>query len=252
MTKMYKQYKIEAGESSGDELMAKESVLIVEDDRDISELIDYNLSKEGFRTTCIAEGEAAIKLAKLKSFDICLLDLMLPDTDGLEVCKALKADSKTAEMPIIMVTAKGEESDIVIGLEMGADDYLTKPFSPKVLIARIKTVLKRKKQPSPDSTSPIKIGEIVIHPGRHEVSIGDKVIELTFTEFQLLQFLAAKPGWVFTRYQIVDSIKGEDYAVTDRSVDVQIVGLRKKLGEHGKLIETIRGVGYRFSDKEIK
>lgn len=231
--------------------MVKENVLIVEDDRDISELIDYNLSKEGFRTTCIAEGEAAIKLAKLKSFDICLLDLMLPDIDGLEVCKALKADSKTAEMPIIMVTAKGEESDIVVGLEMGADDYLTKPFSPKVLIARIKTVLKRKKQIAPGQNGPVMISGISIHPGRHEVSINGRVIELTFTEFQLLRFLASKPGWVFTRYQIVDAIKGEDYAVTDRAVDVQIVGLRKKLGEHGKLIETIRGVGYRFSDKDL-
>jgi two-component system, OmpR family, alkaline phosphatase synthesis response regulator PhoP len=232
--------------------MAKESVLIVEDDRDIRELIDYNLTKEGFRTTCIAEGEAAIKLARLKAFDICLLDLMLPDIDGLEVCKTLKADSKLAEMPIIMVTAKGEESDIVVGLEMGADDYLTKPFSPKVLIARIKTVLKRKKQPSPDETTPISISDIIIHPGRHEVTIKGNSIELTFTEFQLLRFLASKPGWVFTRYQIVDAIKGEDYAVTDRAVDVQIVGLRKKLGDYGKLIETIRGVGYRFSDKDIE
>lgn len=232
--------------------MGKENVLIVEDDRDISELIDYNLTKEGFRTTCIAKGEEAIRLVRLKPFDICLLDLMLPDIDGLEVCKALKAEPKTAEIPIIMVTAKGEESDIVVGLEMGADDYLTKPFSPKVLIARIKTVLKRKKQVIPDQSSPVAIGDINIHPGRHEVSIKGKSIDLTFTEFQLLRFLASKPGWVFTRYQIVDAIKGEDYAVTDRSVDVQIVGLRKKLGDYGKLIETIRGVGYRFSDKEFE
>ncbi|NLI15077.1 MAG: response regulator transcription factor [candidate division Zixibacteria bacterium] len=232
--------------------MAKENVLIVEDDRDIGELLDYNLSKEGFRTTCITKGEEAIKLAKLKPFDICLLDLMLPDIDGLEVCRALKGDSKTAEMPIIMVTAKGEESDIVVGLEMGADDYLTKPFSPKVLIARIKTVLKRKKQVPPDQSAPIIIGDICIHPGRHEVTIKGKPIDLTFTEFQLLRFLAAKPGWVFTRYQIVDAIKGEDYAVTDRSVDVQIVGLRKKMGDYGRLIETIRGVGYRFSDKDFE
>lgn len=232
--------------------MAKENVLIVEDDRDISELIDYNLTKEGFRTTCIAKGEEAVRLVKLKPFDICLLDLMLPDIDGLEVCRSFKADSKTAEIPIIMVTAKGEESDIVVGLEMGADDYLTKPFSPKVLIARIRTVLKRKKQILPDQSAPIAVGDISIHPGRHQVTISGRQVDLTFTEFQLLKFLASKPGWVFTRYQIVDSIKGEDYAVTDRSVDVQIVGIRKKLGNYGKLIETIRGVGYRFSDKEFE
>jgi two-component system phosphate regulon response regulator PhoB len=231
--------------------MAKESILIVEDDRDIRELIDYNLSKEGFKTTCVASGEAAIKTTKSMTFDICLLDLMLPDLDGLEVCKTFKKDPRLAIMPIIMVTAKGEESDIVIGLEMGADDYITKPFSPKVLIARIKTVLKRKKIPLSDENIPIKIGDILIHPGRREVTIKGSGIDLTFTEFQLLRFLASKPGWVFTRYQIVDAIKGDDYAVTDRSVDVQIVGLRKKLGDYGKLIETIRGVGYRFSDKDM-
>jgi two-component system, OmpR family, alkaline phosphatase synthesis response regulator PhoP len=231
--------------------MAKESILIVEDDRDIRELIDYNLSKEGFRTTCVSDGESASKITKSNNFDLCLLDLMLPDIDGLEICKTFKRDSRLASMPIIMVTAKGEESDIVVGLEMGADDYITKPFSPKVLIARIKTVLNRKKLPSLHENKAINIGAILIHPGRREATINENILDLTFTEFQLLHFLASKPGWVFTRYQIVDAIKGADYPVTDRSIDVHIVGLRKKLGDYGKLIETIRGVGYRFSDKDI-
>jgi two-component system, OmpR family, alkaline phosphatase synthesis response regulator PhoP len=251
MTKGYQQHKIWLCKIAGGNKMAKENILIIEDDRDIRELIDYNLSKEGFKTNCVSDGESAIKITKSKTFDLCLLDLMLPDIDGLEICKTFKRDSRLAAMPIIMVTAKGEESDIVIGLEMGADDYITKPFSPKVLIARIKTVLKRKKLPSPDENSPIAIGDILIHPGRREVTISGNAIDLTFTEFQLLRLLAGKPGWVFTRYQIVDAIKGEDYPVTDRSIDVHIVGLRKKLNNYGKYIETIRGVGYRFSDKDI-
>jgi two-component system, OmpR family, alkaline phosphatase synthesis response regulator PhoP len=236
---------------AGGKELAKESILIIEDDGDIRELIDYSLTKEGFKTTCVSVGEAAIKITKSKIFDLCLLDLMLPDLDGLEICKTFKKDPQLASMPIIMVTAKGEESDIVIGLEMGADDYITKPFSPKVLIARIKTVLKRRNAPPINEKAPIEIGDIMIHPGRHEATIKGRPIELTFTEFQLLRFLVSKPGWVFTRYQIVDAVKGADYGVTDRSVDVQIVGLRKKLGDHGKLIETIRGVGYRFSDKDV-
>ncbi len=227
--------------------MAKETILIIEDDRDILELVDYNLSKEGYKTICLTSGEQAVNIAKSKTPNLILLDLMLPDLDGLEVCKLIKNDPKTSHIPIVMLTAKGEESDIVTGLELGADDYITKPFSVKVLIARIRAAFRRKISPT-DDTSPIKITDLVIHPGRHEVMIKDKIIDLTLTEFRLLYLLARRPGWVFTRYQIVNGIHGDDYPVTDRSVDVQIAGLRKKLGNYGSHIETVRGIGYRFRE----
>jgi two-component system phosphate regulon response regulator PhoB len=168
--------------------------------------------------------------------------------DGMDVCKTLKNDPKTAHIPIVMLTAKGEEADIVTGLELGADDYVTKPFSPKVLVARVKTVLRRRRTTANNDSAVIKIHGLVIHPGRHEVFVKGKEVKLTYTEFGILHFLARRPGWVFTRYQIVDAVRGANSAVTDRSVDVQIVGLRKKLGSHGKHIETVRNVGYRFRD----
>ncbi len=226
--------------------MAKENILIVDDEEDILELVRYNLSKEGYQITCVASGEEGLSMAKSASPDLVVLDLMLPGVDGLDVCKALKSDGKTKHIPVIMLSAKGEEADIVAGLELGADDYLVKPFSPRVLSARVKSVLRRNKGVPEDETVPIKVEELSINPGRHEVLIKDKLVELTSTEFKVLHFLARQPGWVFTRYQIVDAVHGDDYPVTDRSVDVQIVGLRKKLGKYGKFIETVRGVGYRF------
>jgi two-component system alkaline phosphatase synthesis response regulator PhoP len=174
--------------------------------------------------------------------------LMLPGLDGLEVCRLLKRGAATQALPIVMLTAKGEESDIVAGLELGADDYITKPFSPRVLVARVRAVLRRKVSGAPGDDQPLAIENIVIHPGRHEVRIDDRPVALTLSEFKMLHFLARRRGWVFTRYQIVDALRGEDYPVTDRSVDVLVVGLRKKLGEAGKLIETVRGVGYRFKE----
>ena len=232
----------------GDSSMAKEQILVIEDEEDIQELVRYNLSKEGYRVALIASGEEGFKAAKSTHPDLIVLDLMLPGLDGLEICRLLKADPKTNLIPIVMLTAKGEEADIVAGLELGADDYITKPFSPKVLIARLRAVLRRKTRESVDETSPLRIREIVIHPGRHEVLVKGRTVNLTFTEFQLLHFLAKRPGWVFTRQQIVDEVKGEDYPVTDRSVDVQVVGLRKKLGTCGEYVETVRGVGYRFKE----
>lgn len=228
--------------------MAKEHILVVEDEDDIQELVRYNLAKEGYRVVQAISGEEGFKAAKSSKPDLIVLDLMLPGLDGLEVCRLLKADPKTSHTPIVILTAKGEEADVVTGLELGADDYITKPFSPKVLVARLRAVLRRKARESVDEAAPLKIREIVIHPGRHEVLVKGKPVQLTFTEFQLLHFLAKRPGWVFTRQQIVDEIKGEDYPVTDRSVDVQVVGLRKKLGPCGECIETIRGVGYRFKE----
>jgi len=231
-------------------IMVKELILVVEDEEDILELVRYNLDREGYKVVCVTSGEKALRKTKSEQLDLIVLDLMLPGIDGLEVAKVLKRDSKTRDIPIIMLTAKGEEADIVTGLELGADDYITKPFSPRILIVRIRAVLRRKKPiEPPDDTSVIQINELIIHPGRREVLIKGEPVELTYTEFQVLHYLAKRPGWVFTRYQIVEAVRGDDYPVTDRSLDVQVVGLRKKLGPFGKYIETVRGVGYRFREK---
>jgi two-component system, OmpR family, alkaline phosphatase synthesis response regulator PhoP len=231
--------------------MAREHVLIVEDEEEIQELIAYNLSREGFRTSVAGSGEDALKKVRSERVDLVLLDLMLPGMDGLDVCKIIKKEEKTSSIPVIMLTAKGEESDIVTGLELGADDYIVKPFSPKVLVARIKTVLRRKSAEPIDESQPIIIHDLAIHPGRREVLIKKHPVELTNMEFRVLHLLAGKPGWVFSRYQIVEGVRGDNYPVTDRSVDVLIVGLRKKLGAAGDYIETVRGVGYRFKEQEI-
>ncbi|MEJ2726945.1 MAG: response regulator transcription factor [Deltaproteobacteria bacterium] len=228
--------------------MAKEKILIVDDEEDILELVCYNLSREGYRVTGTLTGEDALRKVRSDSFDLIILDLMLPGMDGLAFTKTLKNDSRLRNIPIIMLTAKGEESDIVAGLELGADDYITKPFSPKVMIARVRAVLRRHKEEPEDEMAIVKIHDLEINPGRRSVMAKDDPIDLTYTEFQVLLLLAKRPGWVFTRSQIVDLIRGNDYPVTDRSVDVQIVGLRKKLGVFGKYIETVRGVGYRFKE----
>lgn len=228
--------------------MPREHILVVDDEEDILELIQYNLTREGYRLTCETSGEKALRSARSALPDLILLDLMLPGVDGLEVCRLLKRDAKTEHIPIIMVTAKGEESDIVAGLELGADDYVTKPFSPKVLIARVRAVLRRRQAEPVAENSTLRVHDLVITPGRHEVLAAGKAVELTFTEFRILHFLARRPGWVFTRGQIVDAARGEDTAVTDRSVDVHIVSLRRKLGICGKYVETVRGIGYRFKE----
>ena len=228
--------------------MAQEKILIVEDEEDVLELVRYNLEKDGYLTECAMNGREALSRAKSGVPDLVLLDLMLPHVDGLEVCRLLKADAETAALPVVMLTAKGTEADIVAGLEMGADDYITKPFSPRVLLARVKAVLRRQEPPAETDKALLRIHDIEIDPGKHRVTVRGKEAKLTSTEFNLLRFLAARPGWVFTRYQIVDAIHGSDYPVTDRSIDVQVVGLRKKLGSAGKYIETVRGVGYRFEE----
>jgi two-component system phosphate regulon response regulator PhoB len=223
------------------------SVLVVDDEEDLLELVRYNLTREGYRVTCVATGEEALKAARKQPPDLIVLDLMLPAVDGLEVCRRLKSESKTRDIPIIMLTAKSEESDMVAGLERGADDYIAKPFSPRVLSARVKALLRRREnQVRAELETTIDVHELSIHPGRHEVMLAGQPLDLTYTEFALLQFLAKRPGWAYTRTQIVDAVKGEDYPVTERSVDVQVAGLRKKLGDFGSYIETVRGVGYRF------
>lgn len=228
--------------------MGKERILVVDDEEDIVELVRFHLAREGFAVETAASGEEALKKVRQGAFALLVLDLMLPGLDGLEVARELKAETRTAGLPIVMLTAKGEDADVVAGLELGADDYVTKPFSPRVLLARIKAVLRRRARATVDDQSVITIHELEIHPGRRSVLAGGKPIDLTFTEFQLLTFLARRPGWVFTRSQIVDAVRGTDYPVTDRSVDVQVVGLRKKLGPYGRYIETVRGVGYRFRE----
>jgi two-component system, OmpR family, alkaline phosphatase synthesis response regulator PhoP len=229
-------------------MMAKESILVVEDEDNIRELLRYNLAKEGYQVTCSASGEEALAAVRVAMPDLVLLDLMLPGLDGLDVCRSLKQDPQTRNLPIVMLTAKGEEADIVAGLELGADDYVTKPFSVRVLLARLRAVLRRRSAAPLPETAAITIHELKIHPGRHEVLVQGRPVDLTATEFRLLNLLARRPGWVFTRSQIVNEIHGDDYSVTERAVDVQIVSLRKKLGPFGKYLETVRGIGYRCKE----
>ncbi len=228
--------------------MAKEKILVIDDETDILELIKYNLTKEGYVIECVTSGEEALVRANAELPDLIVLDLMLPGVDGLDVCKSLKSNDRTAHIPIIMLTAKSEDTDIVLGLELGADDYITKPFSPRVLTARIRTVLRRQKKKTAEDTAVINVHDLVINSAHHKVFVKGKLIELTATEFEILHMLARRPGWVFTRNQIINTVKGDGYAITDRAVDVQIVGLRKKLGNEDTYIETVRGVGYRFRE----
>jgi two-component system, OmpR family, alkaline phosphatase synthesis response regulator PhoP len=227
--------------------MAKPKVLVVDDEEDIRELVELNLSREGYTILSCQTGEQALAQAGKELPDAIILDLMLPGIDGLEVCRRLKADSRTRQIAVIMLTAKGEESDIVTGLELGADDYVTKPFNGKVLAARVRRLL-RKQQGEADPHEIVRIHELSIDSSRYEVLAGGKPIALTLTEFNILHTLAKRPGRVFTRYQIVDAIHGNDYLVTERAVDVQIVSLRRKLGPFAKYIDTVRGVGYRMMD----
>jgi len=228
--------------------MANEKILVVEDEEDLLELISYNLEKERYSVVCAASGEAALTLAPQERPDLIVLDLMLPGLDGLDVCRELKKHRLTGQTPVVMVTAKGEDADIVSGLELGADDYLIKPFSPRVLLARIKAVLRRHQQNHTPEAEVLKVHDLTIDTGRFELHVDGTAVMLTATEFAILHLLARRPGWVFSRDQIIKAIKGEDYPVTDRSVDVQIVGLRKKLGNAGDYIQTVRGVGYRMKE----
>ncbi|MGE3537698.1 MAG: response regulator [Candidatus Tectimicrobiota bacterium] len=220
-------------------------VLVVDDEPDLLELVSYNLGKAGYDVACVTSGEEALAHVRTHLPALVLLDVWLPGLDGLEICKALRRDPHTAAIPIVMLTARSEDADVVAGLELGADDYLTKPFSTRILLARIKAVLRRRQDDGTLET-PLIYNDVVIQPGRYEVRLGPELIHLTPTEFHILHFLARRPGWVFTRYQIVDAVRGEDAEVTERSVDVHVAAIRRKLGEYRELIETLRGVGYRF------
>lgn len=227
-------------------------MLVVEDEADIQQLVSYNLIRAGFHVTCADSGEEALQRLRTEEIDCVLLDLMLPGISGLQVCTAMRKVESNSQrsIPIIMLTAKGEEEDVVAGLECGADDYITKPFSPKVLIARIKAVIKRaftdQSEADESRKSIIVVDGLEIDKGRHEVKVNGADVQLTSTEFSILSLLAAKPGWVFTRQQIIDHARGYDFLITPRAIDVQIFGLRKKLNEYGRMIETVRGIGYRY------
>ncbi len=230
--------------------MSEGTILVVDDEQDILELVEYNLKETGYRVLLAETGEDALTMTQKELPELIVLDLMLPGIGGLSVCRLLKSDARTSHIPIVMLTAKGEEADIVAGLELGADDYITKPFSPKVLVARVKTVLRRRANNNDASEDDrlLRRGDLTINTEKHEVRVQESPVELTLTEFKVLHFLARRPGRVFTRYQIVDATKGDDYIVTDRAVDVQIVGLRRKLGQCGDYVETVRGVGYKFRE----
>jgi len=229
--------------------MTKPTLLAVEDEEDILEVLRYNLEQEGYRVVGALSGEEAQRLIRSEPPDLILLDLMLPGLGGLDLCRILKQNEKTRHIPIIMLTAKSEEADVVAGLEMGAEDYVTKPFSPRVLTARVRTVLRRRQSAPEGGDTTLNLDGLYLHLGRHEVTVNGDPVNLTLTEFRILHHLARHPGWVYTRSQIVDAVRGEGYAITDRAIDVQVVGLRKKLGDKGALIETVRGIGYRFRDR---
>lgn len=229
--------------------MARVPVLIVEDDADIANLVRFHLEKEGFATRMAASGTAALASIDKDPPQAILLDIMLPDLDGFDVCRRLKRSAATRDIPIIMVTSKGEESDVVVGLELGAEDYITKPFSPKVLVARVRAVLRRHEN-EPSGQLTLLAGDIVIDPARHAVKIAGEDVDLTLTQYKLLAFLASRPGFVRTRDQMVAAVRGEDAVLSSRAIDVHIAALRQKLGAMGEIVETVRGVGYRLSDQK--
>ena len=229
--------------------MKRETIVVVEDETDILDVIEYNLAREGYRVRTFRDGAQALDAIRRDAPDLVLLDLMLPGLDGIEVCRRLKHDPVTRETPVMMVSAKGEESDVVLGLGLGADDYLRKPFSPKELIARVAAVLRR--GPLREEAAKgerVAIGGLVIDSRRHEVLVDGSRLDLTATEMRLLHFLASHPGRVFPRDHLLSRVIGEDAVVLDRNIDVHVGALRKKLGPFRAMIETVRGVGYRFSD----
>jgi two-component system phosphate regulon response regulator PhoB len=233
--------------------LTNSTILVVEDEEDIRQLVTYTLRKDGYQVTGVSSGEDALAAVASSPPDLVLLDLLLPGIDGLSVCDWLRRRKETSHLPIIMLTAKGEEDDIVKGLNAGANDYITKPFSRNVLLARVRAALRnaslgRDKTPQEGDTETLSIHNLVIHLGRHEVTVDNEPVELSATEFRILSILATKPGWVFTREQILDDLHGDRYAITERAVDVHIAALRRRLGTAGQYINTVRGVGYRLKE----
>ena len=225
--------------------MKRKKIIVVEDEPDLVDVVSYNLQREGYSVLTAQRGDEGLNLIRSERPDLVLLDLMLPGMDGLSICRQMKSDDSLREIPIIIASAKGEESDVVIGLEMGADDYLAKPFSPRELLARIKAVLRRG-APRDVVKDRIVIRDLIIDSGKHEVKIADEVVTLTSTEFKLLHHLASSRGRAFSREQLLNKVVGMGVVVVDRNIDVHIRAVRKKLGNHSNMIQTIRGVGYRF------
>lgn len=228
--------------------MSKGIVLVIDDEADLIDLVRYNLEKEGFGVIGAGDGESGLSLAAREKPDLIVIDLMLPGMDGLEVCRMLRAESGTSRIPIIMLTAKASESDRVVGLELGADDYVTKPFSPRELTARVKALIRRSSS-FHQQAAIIRRGRLTIDPGSHEVFCGEKAVELTATEYHLLHFLASHPGYVYSRSAIIDGALGRDITVLERTIDVHVMALRRKLGKCGEWIETVRGFGYKFREE---
>jgi two-component system alkaline phosphatase synthesis response regulator PhoP len=227
----------------------KRLVLVVDDEKDLLDLVTYNLGRNGYDTVTADNGNEAIEVAIREQPDLLLLDLMLPGIDGTEVARRLKADPRTASLPIVMLTAKGEETDVVVGLTLGADDYVTKPFSMKILLARVAAVLRRNETPA-DDTGILRAGPLAIDTSKHEVTVDGEPAKLTLTEFKLLAALVNARGRVLTRDQLMDKAMGTDVFVTDRAIDVHITAIRKKLGTANWLVHTVRGVGYRLQESE--
>jgi len=233
--------------------MAKKKILVVEDDRDISELITYNLEREGYEIACLYDGGQVVDFVHKRKPELIILDLMLPEVDGIEICRTLKSDAATKHIPIVMLTAKSEEADVVVGLQMGADDYIPKPFSPKVLVARIKAITRRIADIQLSTTTAENLrtfGDFHIDLLKHKISYKGREVKLTSIEFDIVEFLSRSPGRVWSREQILDNVWKEGKFIIDRAVDVHVRGLRKKLGDAEDYIETVRGVGYRFKDVE--
>ncbi len=230
--------------------MSATKVVVIEDEPDILELIEYNLRREGFEVATATSGRAGLSVIGREKPDIVLLDLLLPGLDGLDVCRRLRAVESTRDLPVIMVTARGEESDVVLGLGVGADDYIHKPFSPRELIARVRAVLRRGPMRVGNPDRRVVHGPLVIDPVKHRIKVEGRRLEFTPTEFRLLQFLASHPGRVFTRGQLLDRAVGDRAVVIDRNIDVHVRAVRKKLGPHRGLIRTVRGIGYCFRDEE--
>ena len=228
--------------------MPQANIVVIEDEADIRELLSYNLEREGYSVHQAEDGEAGLSIIKENKPRLVLLDLMLPGIDGIEVCRRLRANEDTSTLPIIMLTAKSEEIDVVLGLEVGADDYLSKPFSPRELLARIKAVLRRRSTETESESATVMVGPLAIDASRHQVRVDGIDIELTATEFRLLHALASRPGRVFRRDQLLEQVIGDQAIVIDRNIDVHVRTIRKKMGEHRDMIETVRGVGYRCRD----
>jgi DNA-binding response OmpR family regulator len=229
--------------------MNKATILIIDDEKDLLELVRYNFEKERFDVICASDGQAGLDIATRHRPDLIVLDLMMPGVDGLEVCRRLRGDERTARIPMIMLTARAAEADRIVGLEMGADDYVTKPFSPRELVARVKAVLRRT-HPRQPAGEIIRQGGIVVDVARHEVICDGQPVSLTATEFRILHFMVSRPGRVLARDEIIDAALGRDTAVFDRTIDVHMASIRRKLGQSGERIETVRGFGYKFQDDQ--